>query len=157
MIWRAGLTPMLPLHTIAGDIVGLAVLRYPDPDERWVRVGDNVMMEVGVIEVSQPWRSMGISTRMLHLLVDHPMAENRIFFMVGYSWTWDLDCSGLLPMEYRQMMVHLFSKEGFATFQTNEPNVMMRPENLFMARIGDGVSEKMVNCFKLVRFNMDPR
>ena len=52
-------------------------------------------------------------------------------------------------------MIRLFSSQGFRTYQTNEPNVMMRPENLFMARIGGNLSEDTRYRFKQVRFNMD--
>ena len=64
------------------------------------------------------------------------------------------DGSGLSAMAYREMMVRLFSRAGFQTFQTNEPNVMMRPENLFMACIGGEVSAGTVERFKQVRFNL---
>jgi acetoin utilization protein AcuA len=113
------------------------------------------MMEVAAVEVSRTYRSLGISSCLLRRIVDHPLREKRIFYMVGYSWSWDLDDTGLDPMAYRSMMVRLFAKEGFQTLQTNEPNVMMRPENLFMARIGSEVGEDTRLRFKRVRFNMD--
>ncbi len=136
-------------------IVGFAVLRYPGSSERWNRVGNGVMMEVSVIEVSRPWRSMGISGQLLGFLINHPAQAAHIYYMVGYSWTWDLDGADLSPIEYRNMMIRLFSGQGFKTYQTNEPNVMMRPENLFMARIGADISNELQTRFKLVRFNMD--
>ena len=139
-----------------GMIVGLGVLRYAKPEDRWVRVGEHIMMEVAAVEVSRAWRYQGISSQLLRMLVDHPLEARRIFFMVGYSWTWDLEGSGLEPMQYRAMMVRLFSKYGFERFQTNEPNIMMRPENLFMARIGVEVSEEIRQRFKRIRFNIDP-
>ena len=73
--------------------------------------------------------------------------------MVGYSWTWDLE--GISAMDYRNMLIKIFSQQGFETFQTNEPNIMMRPENLFMARIGVNISEDITKRFKLVRFDLD--
>ena len=73
--------------------------------------------------------------------------------MVGYSWTWDLE--GISAMDYRNMLIKIFSQQGFKTFQTNEPNIMMRPENLFMARIGANISEDIQKRFKLVRFDLD--
>jgi len=57
-------------------------------------------------------------------------------------------------MEYRDMLISIFSQEGFKTFKTNEPNIMMRPENLFMARIGANISEDIRKRFKLVRFDL---
>jgi len=136
-----------------GKIIGFGILEYPHPGERWQRVGDRIMMEVSVIEIGRPWRSLGISKRILRFLVDHPLKEVTIFYMVGFSWTWDLE--RISAMDYRNMLIDIFSQQGFKTFQTNEPNIMMRPENLFMARIGDTISESILRNFKEVRFDFD--
>lgn len=138
-----------------GDIVGFGILAYPRPEERWHRVGDRIMMEVSVIEVSRSWRSMGLSRKILAMVLDHPYREERILYMVGYSWTWDLDGSAMATMDYREMMIHLFSSFGFRVLQTNEPNVMLRPENLFMARIGQHISQDIRQRLKRVQFNLD--
>lgn len=137
-------------------IIGLGVLEYPLPEDRWNKVGKRVMMEVAALEVSIPWRSVGLSKHILMLLVNHPLRDERIFYMVGYSWTWDIDGKGLSAMEYRNMLINIFSREGFRISQTNEPNVMLRPENLFMARVGDSLPEKVRKRFKWVRFGLDP-
>lgn len=139
-----------------GGIIGVGVLEYPAPGERWHHVGDGVVMETAAIEVYGPWRSSGLSGHILNLLVDHPLKETRIFYMVGYSWTWDLEGKGLSALAYRNMLIALFSREGFRIYETNEPNVMLRPENLFMARIGVGVSDAVQKRFKWVRFGLNP-
>jgi acetoin utilization protein AcuA len=136
-----------------GKIIGFGILEYSHLGERWQKVGDRIMMEVSVIEVGRPWRSLGISKKILRFLVDHPLKEGRIFYMVGYSWTWDLE--KISAMDYRNMLIRIFSQQGFKTFQTNEPNIMMRPENLFMARIGVNISEAIQKRFKQVRFDFD--
>ena len=141
--------------TADGQIIGFAILQYTGADERWVRVGDRIMMEVCVVEVSRAWRANGIAAKLLELVVDHPLIEERIFYMVGYSWTWDLDDVNMTVMEYRNMMIDLFSRYGFRIFQTNEPNVLLRPENLFMARIGSNLSTEIQQRFKWVLFNLD--
>lgn len=138
-----------------GQIIGFAILQYPSADERWIRVGDRIMMEVSVVEVSRAWRGDGIAAKLLELAVDHPLIEDRIFYMVGYSWTWDLDDVKMTVMDYRNMMIHLFSRYGFRIYQTNEPNVLLRPENLFMARIGSNLSAEIQQRFKWVLFNLD--
>lgn len=143
------------VFTAEKEVVAFGILEYPQPDERWVKVGDRIMMEVSVIEISRPWRSAGIAKPLLRLLTDHPLKEQRILYMVGYSWTWDLDSRGIPPMTYRDMMVHLFASCGFKIFQTNEPNIMLRPENLFMARIGADVPEDVQQRFKRVRFGLE--
>lgn len=139
-----------------GTIVGAGILEPPERESRWSRVGKDAIMEVGAMEVARPWRDEKLSKPLLRLLVDHPSREKRIFFMVGYSWTWDLDGKGLTAMAYREMLIRLFSEQSFGTFQTNEPNVMLRPENLFMARIGESVPPALVKRFKRVRFGLDP-
>jgi len=136
-----------------GRIIGFGILGYPPPGERWEKVGDRIMMEVAVIEIGRPWRSLGISKEILRFLVDHPLKEERILYMVGYSWTWDLEW--ISTIDYRNMLIDIFSQEGFKTCQTNEPNIMMRPENLFMARIGAEISEAVQKRFKQVRFDLD--
>ena len=137
------------------DIVGCGILEIPRAGERWLDVGEGVMLEVSVIEVSRSWRRMGLAKEILRLLVDHPSKANHILYMVGYSWTWDLQHKGLEAMSYRDILIRLFSGQGFRPFQTNEPNVMLRPENLFMARIGEQISVDMEKRFKLVRFGLD--
>jgi len=141
--------------TPTGDIVGFGILQYPDPDERWVRVGERVMMELSVVEVSRTWRSGGLAKKILELALDHPLKEDKILYMVGYSWTWDIEGSNLPIMAYRDMMIGLFSGFGFSLRQTNEPNIMMRPENMFMVKIGANVSEAVVRRLKQVQFNLD--
>jgi len=137
-----------------GGIVGLGILEYPGPDDRWLKVGDRVMMEVSIIEVRRPWRRLGLARNVLHLTLDHPMRESLICYMVGYSWTWDLDAHGGKAMDYRATLIDLFSGEGFRTLQTNDPNVLLRPENLFMARVGRSASKETVDRFKLARFDL---
>jgi acetoin utilization protein AcuA len=59
-----------------------------------------------------------------------------VVVVTGYSWSWDLAGSGLDAAGYRRMMVRLFASRGFAEHATNEPNLCLKPENLFLARIG---------------------
>jgi len=142
-------------YTEDKKVIGISILRYPHPDERWLKSGDRVMMEVSVLEVAGKWRQKGISKKLLWLLLDHPLKDDRIIYMVGYSWTWDTSGTGKSVIEYRNHLINLFSHFGFGIYPTNEPNVMMRPENLFMARIGANISESIRKKFKLVRFNLD--
>jgi acetoin utilization protein AcuA len=77
-----------------------------------------------------------------------------IVYMVGYSWTWDLDGTGLTAQQYRNMLIRLFSAHGFHEFQTNEPNLCLKPENLFMGRVGSQVSDQMRKAFKWLCFGI---
>jgi acetoin utilization protein AcuA len=135
-------------------IVGFGVLTYPEPEERWSQLEPRVMMEVKAIEVSATWRSKGIAKSILELLVGPPMVEDKIVYMVGYSWTWDLDGARKTAQQYRQMLIRLFEPYGFIEYQTNEPNICLKPENIFMGRVGKNISTDVQNAFKWLRFGM---
>ena len=137
-------------------IIGFGVLAYPEPNERWSELEPNLIIEVRAIEVAQSWRSEKIAARILKLLTDQPGLENKIVYMVGYSWTWDLEGSRKTAAEYSQLLVKLFASCGFEKFQTNEPNIALKPENLFMCRIGRNVPQVILNRFKWLRFGLSP-
>jgi acetoin utilization protein AcuA len=140
----------------SAHIVGFGVLAYPDPEERWAGLQPHVMMEVNAIEVSRQWRSRKIAKGIIQMMMVHPLIEEKIGYFVGYSWTWDLDGNRMSAPQYRQMMAKLFEPFGFQEYQTNEPNICLRPENIFMARIGENVSRDLQNQFKWLRFGMTP-
>ena len=129
-------------------IIGYGVLAYPDPGERWSQLGPALISEVKAIEVARSWRSCSIAPGLIKMMLTHPRIEDRIVYLVGYSWTWDLDESGKTAQQYRQMMIRLFEPFGFRELQTNEPNICLRPENIFMARIGRNVSPEVQKQFK---------
>ena len=137
-------------------IVGFGVLAYPDPEERWARLAPNLMMEVNAIEVSREWRSKKVARGIVQMMNVHPKIEDKVAYFVGYSWTWDLDGNRMTAQQYRQMMTHLFEPFGFEEYQTNEPNICLKSENIFMARIGENVSKELQNQFKWLRFGMTP-
>jgi acetoin utilization protein AcuA len=137
------------------SIVGFGVLNKPDPEDRWHALANGLMMEVKVIEVARNWRSLKIAHHIMELLLAFPEIESKIVYMVGYSWTWDLDGSQKSAQGYRNMMIRLFEPFGFQELQTNEPNICLKPENLFMARIGKEVNEDLKTQFKWLRFGVN--
>jgi len=138
------------------QIVGFGLLSPPEPGERWAELGPGVMAEVKAVEVSRRWRNGRLARGILTSLLSDPEIEERIIYMVGYSWTWDLDGSGLSAQEYRNMLIRLFTKFNFQEFQTNEPNICLKPENLFMGRVGAALSEEIQKNFKWLRFGVAP-
>jgi acetoin utilization protein AcuA len=152
---QAGTNVVLAL-TKANYIIGLGVLAYPEPQERWSELGPQVMMEVSAIEVARSWRSAKIASRILKMLIEHPRLEEKIVYMVGYSWTWDLEETKKTAGDYRKVLMRLFESCGFQEYQTNEPNISLKPENLFMCRIGKNVSDRILNRFKWLRFGLTP-
>ena len=138
------------------NIVGFGVLNHPEEGDRWQEMVPGLMMEVKAIEICRRFRSCGIAGRILELLMNSPAVEDMIVYMVGYSWTWDLDGTDKSALAYRKMLIRLFEPFGFQEFQTNEPNICLKPENLFMARIGQRVSSENQIIFKWLRFGVTP-
>jgi acetoin utilization protein AcuA len=137
-------------------VLGFAILAYPEPSERWADLGPGIMMEIKAIEVARRFRSAGIAGGMLKMLLEHPRIEDRIIYMVGFSWTWDLHGTRMTAARYRGMLINLFKPQGFEQYKTNEPNICLKPENLFMCRIGQKISEVIINRFKWLRFGLSP-
>ncbi len=137
-------------------IIGFGVRAYPDPDERWARLGPGLMTEIKVIETCRDWRASGIARDVLGQLLAGGDLEAVIVYMVGYSWTWDLDGTGRSAQQYRMILINLFGAFGFKEYQTNEPNICLKPENLFMARVGAGVPAEVRTNFKWLLFDAYP-
>jgi acetoin utilization protein AcuA len=137
-------------------IIGYGVLAYPDPDERWAELGPKAMMEVRAIEVCRGWRSCKIARAIIKMLIVKPQIEGKIIYLVGYSWTWDLQGTRKTAQQYREMLIELFKPHGFEEYRTNEPNVCLKPENIFMCRVGKNVPPLNRNRFKWLRFGLSP-
>jgi acetoin utilization protein AcuA len=135
-------------------IVGFGVLAYPDPEERWAQLKPDLMLEVNAIEVSREWRSKGC-LGIVQMMNVHPRSRTKSLF----CWIFmdlGLDGNRMTAQQYRLMMARLFEPFGFEEYQTNEPNICLKPENIFMARIGENVSKESQNKFKWLRFGMTP-
>ena len=137
-------------------IIGFGVLAYPDPDERWSQLAPQVMIEVKAVEVARSWRSSRVANGIIRMLLSGRSVEQKIVYMVGYSWTWDLDGTGMDGMGYREILIALFEPHGFTEMQTNDPNICLKPENLFMARVGADVTADTADQFKWLRFGVSP-
>jgi acetoin utilization protein AcuA len=140
--------------TDSGEIIGFGVLTYPEADGRWAKLNSRTMMEVKAIEVSRAWRSVGVGKNIINMLISHPHIEEKIVYMVGYSWTWDLDSTQKTTQQYRRMLIKLFEPFGFLEYQTNEPNICLKSENIFMGRVGDNVTKEIQDKFKWLRFGI---
>lgn len=135
-------------------IVGYAACWYPGEDQRWSRLG-HLMYEMGAIEVSRNYRKMRIASRMVETVMeDEDFLGSKIAYMNGFVWHWDLVGCGLNMHEYRMMMIGLLKGRGFEECYTNEPNIALREENVFMVRIGRAVSEEDRSRFRDLRFGI---
>ena len=142
--------------TDRNQIIGFGVLNYPRPEERWADLGSGLMIELQAIEVSRSWRSTRVASAILGMLMVHPLIEEKIVYLVGYSWTWDLEGTGGTVAQYRRMLVNLFGQQGFQEYRTNEANICLRPENIFMCRVGNKITGEILNRFKWLRFGLSP-
>jgi len=138
------------------NIVGFGVVAYPEPYHRWVRLEPKVMMEVKGIEVIRDWRQMGVGGALARGMLSHPEAEGKIIYLVGYTWTWDLDGAKMSASQYRKMIIRLFQLYQFREFTTNEPNISLDQNNLFMCRIGKNVGDRLRDEFKWLLFGVHP-
>jgi acetoin utilization protein AcuA len=140
---------------IAGENTIAAYLTcwYPEKYERWSKLGD-LMFELGAIEVSRNYRKLGLAGALIKALMSEPFIERKITYMNGFMWHWDVDGTGLTLLDYRRMLIDLLKEHGFKDYYTNEPNIALRPENVFMARIGAEVSEENQKLFSRLRFGI---
>ena len=134
-------------------VVGYCVRRPPQPGERWAKMQPPVLHEV-FGENARGWRDMKLMKPMLEMVVLEPDNEERILYIVGYSWHWDLDHTKKDVQAYRDTIIHLLQPLGFRQYPTNEPNVGLRPENLFMARIGDKIEPPVKKRFTNLLFGI---
>ena len=135
-------------------IVGFSVIRMPE-EERWHRVGPGRMREL-FAELSRPYRAGGLARRLLGTSVFDPVHESNIVYIMAYSWHWDLEGSKRTIHEYRAAIMSILKPMGFRQYPTNEPNICLRPENLFMARMGSKVDEGLTGAFKAALFDIQP-
>lgn len=129
-------------HTPSGTIVGQVTIA---PADEWWDGIENIY-EVA-IEVSTNWRSVGIAHRLLEFALELDALEDMILFAMGLSWHWDMEGLGITSYRYRELITHLFATQGFAEYPTTEPNISMEPANVFLARIGKRVDERVVSRF----------
>ncbi len=135
-------------YTPTGEIVGQVTLA---PADAWWQGVPNIY-ELAM-EVSAPWRRLGIARQLLSLTLEHPVVEEMILVAVGLSWHWDLKGSGLSPYRYRLLLAHILEPYHFFECLTDEPNVGMDPANILLVRIGQRVEQEVLNqLFQRMRF-----
>lgn len=73
-------------HTEENKIAGYIIYGYPSRLERWGQWQDGVIYELGSIEVSRQWRSVGVASKMLEVSLDEDWFEDKILILTGYCW-----------------------------------------------------------------------
>lgn len=135
-------------YTTTNEIVGQVTLAPADP--WWQGVANTYEL---AIEVSSPWRKLGIARQLLSLALEHPAVEEMMLVAMGLSWHWDFKGTELSPLHYRSLLAHILEPYHFFECLTDEPNVASDPANILLVRIGERVErEAMKQLFGRMRF-----
>ena len=131
-------------------LVGYVTFHRPDAYTRWYK--HPLMLELGAIEVSPPWRKYKLGRTLLAHAFSNPIMEDRIVITLEYCWHWDLENSKLNLWQYQKMLTGLFGTVGLEKVQTDDPEILENPANVLMARVGDNVSPEDFDTFERMRF-----
>ncbi|GAB7388917.1 acetoin utilization protein acetyltransferase AcuA [Bacillaceae bacterium] len=133
-------------------IVGYVTFLHPDPLERWSEGNMEDLLELGAIEVSHAYRSLGIAKALLTVAFMDPYMERYIVISTEYYWHWDLRGTGLSVWEYRKVMEKVMGSAGLQWCATDDPEICSHPANCLMVRIGKHVPLESVQQFDRLRF-----
>jgi acetoin utilization protein AcuA len=140
------------------DLIGYVTAVPPEPGSRWEAIGNAlgapagrpaapILIELGSIEISKPWRSLGLARSLLEFLFEDAFFNGRIVFSRELSWHWDLKSSGLSAYEYRSMLLRLFERVGFRYCETDDEEIGYSGENMLMVRVGPDVPAETAFVF----------
>ena len=136
---------------LAGQIIGYVVLRTPLPGERWREMA--IIREI-YCELARGVRGENIIQVLLKSMHQYPEQEDLIYYLVGYTWHWDLKHTGRSVREYRQAVIKLVEPYGYREYPTNDPNVGLHAENIFMARLGANLPPQIRRAFNRLLFGI---
>ena len=150
------------------DLVGYVTVVPTEQGSKWGLIEEALggsgeglshplLMELGSIEISKPWRSQGLARLLLEFMFDDPFFENRIVFSRELSWHWDLKASGLSSYEYRSMLMKLFEGAGFRYCETDDEEIGYAGENMLMVRIGSAIPAETALVFHRSVCRSEPR
>ncbi len=144
-------------HTPENEIVGYVTAHPVDAEERWAVLnqpsdinpaGKLYVCEFGAVEVSRQYRGWGISSRLMQAaFASDSWYDDKIVVSVEFAWHWDYEEAGLTKLAYRKMLRKVISSAGFEAMDTDEPNILMDPANMFMVRLGKEASLEVQQRF----------
>lgn len=129
----------------ANLLVGYLVVSRASRYGRW---GASPFVYELTLEVNRSWRKLGIATRLLHTAVSDSHWEDKVLLARGYSWTWDLEGTGLTAEKYRDVWQRMLMRPGFVEYPTDDPSFLGDPYGLLMAWIGPQVDEEARQRFR---------
>ncbi|MBU7027552.1 MAG: GNAT family N-acetyltransferase, partial [Theionarchaea archaeon] len=130
-----------------GLIIGGITVLHPGPNERWGKIGDPRIYEMGSIEVSTNWRGLGVARKMLEWLFTDGFYDDKIVYSMELAWHWDFKHTPMSKFEYRDMLLKLFQSVGFVQLDTDEPDVLMDSANMLTVRFGKDTDQELRDTF----------
>ncbi len=146
------------MAALAGNsLVGYLALFRPGPEERWGQGAIPGLVELGALEVDRVWRRRGVARTLLQAVFSDGGLDSNIVIAPQFASDWDLEVSGLSPREYRQLLLRLFRRHGFAEFVTDDPLVAADPKNCLLVRVGDKAPPGLYQAFRALLVEGAPR
>lgn len=127
---------VLLAYTEDGKIIGAITVLHPGPEERWGKLKDPRIYEMGSIEVSVNWRGLGVARKMMEWLFADESYDDKIVYSMELAWHWDFKHTPLTKFEYRDLLLKLFQMFGFVQLDTDEPDILMDSANMLTVRFG---------------------
>ncbi|HSC72142.1 MAG TPA: GNAT family N-acetyltransferase [Candidatus Methylomirabilis sp.] len=135
--------------SLAGNaLVGYLALFQPGAEERWGRRSPVGLLELGALEVDRAWRRRGLARALLKATFAGGELDRAIVLAPQYAADWDLEASGLTGREYRDLILRLLRRHGFADFVTDEPTLAADPKNFLLVRVGEKAPPDLYQAFR---------
>lgn len=143
-----------PDHVVAGYLM----IARPEPmhwqqrviHERWEQC--EALYELGSIEVSKNFRRLGIADRLMQVAFANGAYDDLIVVAETIRWHWDLATAQGNAFLYRDRLLALMKRYGFAEFGTDEAEVRSDPANALIARIGPHCPQEHVEHLHSLRY-----
>ena len=167
--YRAGQTRMILQRVLAAPegrllaalaedtLIGYLAIFRPAAEERWGQSVGPGLLELGALEVDRAWRRRGLARALLRAAFSGAELDKAIVIAPQYATDWDLEGSGLTWREYRQLILRLFRRHGFAEFVTDEPLVAADPRNCLLVRVGPAAAPALYQAFRSLLTEVSPR
>ena len=138
---------VLIAYTEDGLIIGAITMLHPGPEERWGKLDDPRIYEMGSIEVSVNWRGLGLAKKMLEVLFADGFYDDKIVYSMELAWHWDFRHTPMSKFEYRDMLLKIFQSVGFVQLDTDEPEILMDSANMLTVRFGPDTDSELRDEF----------
>ncbi len=138
-------------------LVGYLAIFQPGSEERWGQGSIPGLVELGALEVDRAWRRRGVARFLLQAAFAGGALDSAIVIAPQFATDWDLEATGLTWREYRQLILRLFRRHGFAEFMTDEPLLAADSRNCLLVRVGEAAPPGLYQAFRALLTEVSPR